>query len=166
MFIGRTDTEAEASVLWPSDVKNWLLGKDSGAGEDWRQEEKGTTEDEMVGWHHWLNGHEFEQTLEDSEAHQGCSAWGPRVEHNWLNNNIFSFELGLAGWFFCSVLVYCLAGDTVTNSNKLGTYIQFCCYSVAKLCLTLQPNELHHTRLPCPSPPLRICSNLWQEVKN
>ena len=76
IFIGKTD--AEAPILWPSDVKRWLIGKDPDAGKDWRQEEKGSTEDEMVGWHHWLNGHEFEQTPGDSEG-QGslvcCSPW-------------------------------------------------------------------------------------------
>ena len=61
IFIGRTDAEAEAPILWPPDVKNWFIGKDPDAGQDWRQEEKGTKEDEMVGWHHWLDGHEFEQ---------------------------------------------------------------------------------------------------------
>ena len=60
MFIGRTDAEAKTPVLWPPDGKNWLIGKDPDAGQDWRQEEKGMTEDEMVGWHHWLNRHEFE----------------------------------------------------------------------------------------------------------
>ena len=60
IFIGRTDAEAEASILWSPDVKSWLTGKDPDAGKDWRQEEKGTTEDKMVGWHHWLDGHEFE----------------------------------------------------------------------------------------------------------
>ena len=60
IFIGRTDPEAETLVLWPSDAKNWVVWKDPVAREDWRQEEKGTTEEEMVGWHHWLNGHEFE----------------------------------------------------------------------------------------------------------
>ena len=60
IFICRTDTEAETSILWRPDAKNWLIGKDPGAGKDWRQEEKGRTEDEMVGCHHWLNGHEFE----------------------------------------------------------------------------------------------------------
>ena len=60
IFIGRTDAEAETPVLWPPDAKNWLIGKDPDAGKDWMQEEKGTTEDEMVGWHHQLNGHEFE----------------------------------------------------------------------------------------------------------
>ena len=61
IFIGRTDAKAEAAILWPPDVKNELIGKDPDAGKDWRQEEKGATEDEMVGWHHVLNGHEFEQ---------------------------------------------------------------------------------------------------------
>ena len=60
IFIGRTDAEAGTLMLWPPDGKNWLIWKDSDAGKDWRQEEKGTTEDEMVGWHHRLNGHEFE----------------------------------------------------------------------------------------------------------
>ena len=79
MFIRRTDVKAETPILWPLDAKNWLIGKDPDAGKDWRQEEKGMTEDEMVGWHHWLNGHEFEQTPEDSEG-QGslacCISWG------------------------------------------------------------------------------------------
>ena len=63
IFIGRTDAEAEAPMLWSPDATNWLFGKDSDAGKDWRQEEKGTTEDEIVGWHHLLDGHEFEQAL-------------------------------------------------------------------------------------------------------
>ena len=62
MFTGRTDAEAEAPILWPPDAKSWLIGKDPDAGRDWGQEEKGTTEDEMAGWHHRLNGHEFEWT--------------------------------------------------------------------------------------------------------
>ena len=60
IFVGRTDAEAEIPTLWPLDVKNWFFGKDPDAGKDWRWEEKGTTEDEMVGWHHRLDGHEFE----------------------------------------------------------------------------------------------------------
>ena len=79
IFIGRTDVEAEAPILWPRDVKNWLLGEDSNAGKDWRQKEKGTTEDEMVGWHHRLHGHEFEQAPGVGDG-QGsltyCSPWG------------------------------------------------------------------------------------------
>ena len=60
VFIGRTDVEAETLILWPPNAENWLIWKDLDAEKDWRQEEKGTTEGEMVGWHHWLNGHEFE----------------------------------------------------------------------------------------------------------
>ena len=79
-FIGRTDAEAETPVLWLSDAKGWLTGKDPDPGKDWEQEVKGVTEDEMVGWYHQLNGHEFEPTLSNSEG-QGslacCSAWGP-----------------------------------------------------------------------------------------
>ena len=79
IFIGRTDAVVEAPILWPPEVKSQLIGKDPDAGKEWGQEKKGVTEDEMVGWHHQLNGHEFEQTQEDSEG-QGsltcCSPWG------------------------------------------------------------------------------------------
>ena len=68
IFIGRTDAEGEAPILWPPDDKSQLIRKDPDAGKDWGQEEKGMTEDEMVGWLHWLNGHEFEQTPGDSEG--------------------------------------------------------------------------------------------------
>ena len=64
IFIGRTDAEAETLILWPPDSKNWLTGKDPDAGKDWKQEEKGMTEDEMIGWHQWLDRHEFEQVWE------------------------------------------------------------------------------------------------------
>ena len=88
IFIGRTDAEAETPILWPPD-ENWLIWKDPDAGKDWRQEEKGTTEDEMVGWHHWLNEHEFEQAPGDGEGQRSlacCSPWmgSQRVRHNWL----------------------------------------------------------------------------------
>ena len=79
IFIGRTDAEAEAPILWPPDVKNWLIGKDPDAGNDWSWEEKGTAEDEMVGWHHRLDGHEFEQALGVGDGQGGlacCSPWG------------------------------------------------------------------------------------------
>jgi len=79
IFIGRTDAEAETPILWPPDAKNWLIRKDPDAGKDWRREEKGMTEDEMVGWHHPLNGHKFEQTPGDGDG-QGSlacrSPWG------------------------------------------------------------------------------------------
>ena len=69
MFIGRTDAKAETPILWPPHVKSWLIGKDSDAGRGWGQEEKGTTEDEMAGWHHQLDGHEFECTPEVGDGH-------------------------------------------------------------------------------------------------
>ena len=79
IIIGRIDAEAETPIFWPPDVKNWLIGKDPDAQNDWRQEEKWTTEDEMVGWHHWLDGHEFEQAPEVGDEQGGlacCSPWG------------------------------------------------------------------------------------------
>ena len=77
IFIGRTDAESEALILWPPDAKNWLMWKDPDSGKDWRQ--KGTTEDKMVGWHHWLYGHEFEQApgVGDGQGSLAyCSPWG------------------------------------------------------------------------------------------
>ena len=71
IFIGRTDAEAEAPILWPPGVKSWLIGKSPDAGKDWRQKEKCMTEDSMVRKHHWLNGHESEQTLGDREGQRG-----------------------------------------------------------------------------------------------
>ena len=68
MFIGRTDVEAETLILWPPDAERGLIWKDPDAGKDWRWENMGLTEDEMIGWHHWLSGHEFEQSLGDSEG--------------------------------------------------------------------------------------------------
>ena len=86
IFIGRTDAEAETPIIWPPDAKNWLTGKDPDAGKDWRREEKGRTENEMVGWHPRLSGHEFELTLGAGDG-QGsllcCSPWGHRVRHDW-----------------------------------------------------------------------------------
>ena len=86
MFIGRTDAEAEAPILWPPDVKNWLTGKDSDAGKDWGQEEKGTTEDEMIGWHHWLDGWIWKSSGSQwwtgkPSVLQSMGSW--RVRHDW-----------------------------------------------------------------------------------
>ena len=91
IFILRTDAEAEAPTLWTPDAQSWLFGKDPDAGKDWGQEEKGMTEDEMVGWHHWLSGHDFEQTLGDNEVHWSlvcCSLWDQKEldTTEWLNN--------------------------------------------------------------------------------
>ena len=94
IFIGRTDAEAEAPILWPPDVKNWLIGKDSDVGKDWRQDEKGMTEDEMVGWHHWLNGNEFEQALGVGDG-QGslecCSPWVSK-SRTWTDEHSMEFS--------------------------------------------------------------------------
>ena len=88
IFVGRTD--AEAPILWPPDGKSWLIRKDPDAGKDWRQEEKGTMEDEMVGWHHQLDGHEFEQAPwvgDWQESLACCSPWSPKESNmtEWLN---------------------------------------------------------------------------------
>ena len=91
IFIGRTDVEAKAPILWPPDIKGWFIGKDPDAGKDWRQEEKGMTEDEMVGWHHWLDGHECEQDLGVGGGQgslaccspQGCKESDTTKQLNW-----------------------------------------------------------------------------------
>ena len=90
IFIGRTDAETEAPILWPPDVKSWLIGKDLNEGKDWGQEEKGMTEDEMVRWPHRLNGHEFEWTLGVGDRQGGlvcCGPWGHKESDmtEWLN---------------------------------------------------------------------------------
>ena len=90
IFIGKTDAEAEIPILWPPAAKNRLIGKDPDAEKDWRQEEKGTTEDEMAGWHHWLNGHEFEWTpgVDDGQGGlAGCGPWDRKESDmtEWLN---------------------------------------------------------------------------------
>ena len=103
VFTGRTDVEAEAPILWPPDVKSQFIRKDPDAGKDWRQEEKGTKKDEMVGLHHRLNVHEFEQALRDGKG-QGslacCGPWGPKEWDmiEWLNNNDIS-----SSWWCCLV---------------------------------------------------------------
>ena len=90
VFFGRNDAEAETPELWPPHAKSWLIGKDSDAGRDWGQEEKGTTVDEMAGWHHQLDGREFEWTLGDGDGQGGlacCNSWGRREWDmtEWLN---------------------------------------------------------------------------------
>ena len=95
IFIGRTDAEGETTILWPPDAKNWLIWKDTYVGKDWRWEEKGTTEDEIVGWNHWLNGHEFEWTpgvVMDRET--WCIAvHGVAMSQTWLTTELNWTEL-------------------------------------------------------------------------
>ena len=91
-FFGRNDTKAETPVLLPRHVKSCLIGKDSDAGRDWGKEEKGTTEDEMAGWHHWLDGHESQWTPEVGDGQGGlacCDSWGRKVEHDWATDLIW-----------------------------------------------------------------------------
>ena len=100
----RINSEAEVPILWPPVVKSWLIGKDPDPGKGWRQEEKGVTEDGMVGWHYWLNGYEFEQALGDSEGQGGlvcCSPWGSqRVWHDWVTQQqqLINRRLGDQAW--------------------------------------------------------------------
>ena len=100
IFIGRT--EAEAPILWLPDVKNWLIRKDPDAGKDWKQEGKGTTEDEMVGWHHQLDGHEFEQTPGVGDGHRSLACCSPRVANSWTWQWLTWTEMVLWQFLFCS----------------------------------------------------------------
>ena len=101
IFIGRTDTEAKTPIFWPPDAKNQLIWKDPDAGKDWRWEEKGTTENEMVGWHHWHDGLEFEEVLGVDDG-QGslvcCRPWGHKESDTteWLNCTELGFLV--SGW--------------------------------------------------------------------
>ena len=134
------DAKAEAPILWPTDVKGWLIRKDPDAGKDWGHEEKGATEDEMVGWHHQLDGHEFEQTPGDTEG-QGslacCSPWGGKEldTTEWLNNNSYLQVPPGTPWFvvaslqslppsshsFLSVCLYlCVSSPLVRTIAILG----------------------------------------------
>ena len=121
-FFGRNDAKAETPVLWPPHAKSWLIGKDSDAGRDWGQEEKRTTEDEMVGWHHRLDGHEFEWTPGVGDGQGGlvcCDSWGCKeldmtewlnwTELNWgvlmLIHIILIVQEEEEGWMLCSWLL-------------------------------------------------------------
>ena len=111
IFIGRADAEGEPPIVWPPDVKSWLIGKDPDAGKDWAQKEKRVAEDEMVGWHHQLNGHEFEQTLGDSERQVSlacCSAWchraGCDLATEWQQILNLRTEITLFSIFFVYVI--------------------------------------------------------------
>ena len=100
VFFGRNDAKAETPVLWPPHVKSWLIGKDSDAARDWGQEEKRTTEDEMAGWHHRLDGREFEWTLGvgDGQGGLACySSWGRRVGHDWATELNWIYQVYTPG---------------------------------------------------------------------
>ena len=111
IFIGRTDTEAETPILWPPDAKSQLIGKDPDTGKDWMQKEKGAAKDEMVRYHHWLNRHEFEQTVETVEDREAwCAAvHGVKESWTWLMDWLTTIP-----W---KTLI--LTGDGVTQSRNL-----------------------------------------------
>ena len=118
VFIGRTDAEAETLILWPPNVKNWLTGKDPDVGKDWRQEEKRTTEDKTVGWHHQLDGVEFEQVLGVGDG-QGslacCSPWGHKESDvtEWLNWTMPEYK-----YFPAQNFIYILASPLTSWSSS------------------------------------------------
>ena len=131
IFIGRTDAEAEAPILWPPDAKSWLIGKDPDTGKEWRQEEKGMTEDEMIGWHHRLNGHEFEWTPGVGDGQGGLACCGPWVaksrtllsdwtEPNWVNVShtlVVKMFFWVRWWIFLDhIIPFC----TSCNGAVLG----------------------------------------------
>ena len=140
MLIGRTDAEAEVPTLWPPDAKSRLIGKDSDAGKDWRQEKKGMTEDKMVGWHPWLKGHEFEQSSGDDEG-QGslvcCSPGGHKESDmtellNNINNTLLLLWRGgtpaglraprsASSTHLTILLLQMSASPTVGSSSKIRT---------------------------------------------
>ena len=137
IFIARTAVEVESPVLWPPDVKNWLIWKDLDAGEGWRQEEKGTTEDEMVGWHHWLDGHEFEQAPGVGDGQGGLafySPWGHKeFGHDWMT------ELNWTWWW----------EPRLTHEGKTqeGNHIERSWFPAPLLVASI-----NHNALRCPGP--------------
>ena len=144
-FFGRNDAKAETPVLWPPHVKSWLIGKDSDAGRDWGQEEKGTTEDEMSGWHHWLDGRESEWTLGVGDGQGGlacCDSWGRKESDtterlNWTECSIWwnqSHDASCTvllpqGWFDYSgssvVPKNFRIGCSISRENVIGIVIGF-----------------------------------------
>ena len=125
IFFGRTDAEAETPILWPPAVKNWLIGKDPVAGKDWRQEEKGTTEDMMVGWHYWLDRHEFEQAPGggDGQGSLASRSYGVARSRTWLS--------GWTDWMLMFQW-YCLCVPT-SPSGTVSPNLFSVCISIAGL---------------------------------
>ena len=127
IFIRRIDAEAETPIFWQPDVKSQFIGKDPDSGKDWRQE-KGTTEDEMIGWHHWLNGHEFEKAPGDGEG-QGslgcCSPWGCRIGQDLASEQQQEQLLcSPRSWLEVSSCPVRSFPSTVPSSFMKGTYIE------------------------------------------
>ena len=132
IFIGMTDAEAETPILWPPDVKNWLIGKDPDAGKEWRWEEKGTIEDEMVGWHFRLNGDEFEQALGVGDGQRNllcCSPWDCKESD--LTERLNWSELN------CTMLY--------SHLQCMSDPVSSCClHLVLSLCFLLMHEKIHY----------------------
>ena len=123
IFIGRPDTEAETPIVWPPDVKNWLIGKDPDAGKDWRQEEKGMTEDEMVGWHHWLMDMSLSrlQMMKDREA-WSAAVHGATNSHTQLSN----WTEQILYWYFSFWLIsLCIIGYSFIHLIRADSNVFF-----------------------------------------
>ena len=170
IFIGRTDAEAETPVLWPPDAKNWLIRKDPDAGKDWRWEEKGTTEDEMVGWHHWLDGHEFEQAPGVGDGQVGlacCSPWGCKEldTTEWLNWLKFSWRLSRRSGL-CDL--HSSPSPTPAGlSEELGEILATDSSSSVTTAVTVIPSHLWVSH-PCIQPPIgwKYLETKFQKVPN
>ena len=162
VFFGRTDAKAETPVLWPPDAKSWLIGKDSDAGRDWEQEEKGTTEDDMAGWHHQLDGRESEWTPGVGDGQGGlacCSSWGHKESDtterlNWTELIAIAVTLYLdkslvGGWGALSLRDLPRALWVGEDSKRRGwaklpqtteamppppSLLSYLCFSLASLC--------------------------------
>ena len=169
IFFGRTDAKAETTIFWPPDAKHWLIGKDPDAGRDWRWEEKGMTEDEMVWWHHRLDGHEFDQALGVGDG-QGslacCSTWSCKEldRHEWLNwtllweNTCCGLNCGKVMWTLWERGVCKPGSGSSLEPDHAGTLksdfslqscekVSFCCLSHSMLIAI----AIIHTDTPVPN---------------
>ena len=118
VFTGRIDAEPKAPILWPPDVQNQFIGKDCDAGKNWGQEEKVATENEMAGWHLWLNGHKFEQTLGDSEGQRSLACCHPRCCQESDTNEQVNNKLKLHTILITIDLQEILKSDSMSSSNS------------------------------------------------
>ena len=134
VFLGRTDAEVEAPILWPRNTKSQLIGKDPDSGKDWRREEKGATEGEIVGWHHWYNGHELEQAAGGNEI-QGnlecCSPWDQKELNRteWWNKNSDLYEnISLYTLITYSFYVVCFFVASLVDRGLRSNYLVSWCF--------------------------------------
>ena len=139
VFIGRTDAKAETAILWPPHAKSLLIGKDSDAGRDWGQEEKGMTEDEMAGWHHWLHEHEFEWPPRAGDGQGGlacCDSWGRKEwdtteRLNWWTYAIF-ITIGKCSTFYLKYWISQWSIDFDTNLPLVHIELLYSIFGTSK----------------------------------